>query len=88
MEPTRGVDVGARADIYNVIEELRNEGMGIVLVSTDMEEVLGLSDRTLVFARGKIAREFSRDEATQETLLGAASSGDARTGAVNPEAAQ
>ncbi len=78
MEPTRGVDVGARADIYKVIENLRIQGMGIVLVSTDLEEMLGLSDRTLVFARGKIVREFSRDEATQENLLGAASSGDAQ----------
>lgn len=72
-EPTRGVDVGARADIYAVIEELRAEGLGIVLVSSDMEEILGLSDRTLIFARGRIVAEFQRSEAGQEALLAAAS---------------
>jgi ABC-type sugar transport system ATPase subunit len=72
-EPTRGVDVGARADIYAVIEELREQGLALVLVSSDMEELLGLSDRTIVFARGRIVREVSREEASQEVLLSAAS---------------
>lgn len=71
-EPTRGVDVGARADIYGVLEELRAEGLALVMVSTDMEEMLALSDRILVFVRGRIVREFSRDEATQELLLATA----------------
>lgn len=71
-EPTRGVDVGARADIYNVLEELRERGLALVMVSTDMEEVLALSDRVLVFARGRIVREFGREEATQELLLASA----------------
>ena len=71
-EPTRGVDVGARADIYGVLEELRERGLALVMVSTDMEEVLALSDRVLVFARGRIAREFGRAEATQELLLASA----------------
>ena len=71
-EPTRGVDVGARADIYGVLEELRERGLALVMVSTDMEEVLALSDRILVFARGRIAREFGRAEATQELLLASA----------------
>ncbi len=71
-EPTRGVDVGARADIYGVLEELREQGLSLVMVSTDMEEVLALSDRVLVFARGRIAREFGREEATQELLLASA----------------
>ena len=72
-EPTRGVDVGARADIYTVIEELREQGLALVLVSSDMEELLGLSDRTLVFARGRIIKELTRREAGQEALLAAAS---------------
>lgn len=75
-EPTRGVDVGARADIYAVLEELRAQGLAIVLVSTDMEEVLALSDRILVFARGRIVREFTRAEANQEALLSAAAGED------------
>jgi ribose transport system ATP-binding protein len=72
-EPTRGVDVGARADIYTVIEELREQGLGLVLVSSDMEELLGLSDRTLVFSRGRIVEELDRAAASQEALLAAAS---------------
>ncbi len=75
-EPTRGVDVGARADIYGVLEELRGQGLALVLVSTDMEEVLALSDRVLVFVRGRIAREFNRESATQEALLAAAAGED------------
>ncbi len=71
-EPTRGVDVGARADIYGVLEELREQGLALVMVSTDMEEVLALSDRILVLVRGRIVREFGREEATQELLLASA----------------
>lgn len=71
-EPTRGVDVGARADIYNVLEELREQGLALVLVSTDMEEVLALSDRVLVFVRGRIVQELDRTTANQEILLAAA----------------
>jgi ribose transport system ATP-binding protein len=71
-EPTRGVDVGARADIYAVLEELREQGLALALVSSDMEEVLALSDRTLVFVRGRIVAEFDRARASQEALLGAA----------------
>jgi ribose transport system ATP-binding protein len=77
-EPTRGVDVGARADIYAVIEELREQGLALVLVSSDMEELLGLSDRTLVFARGRILQELDRSKASQEALL-AAASGEVKT---------
>jgi ribose transport system ATP-binding protein len=76
-EPTRGVDVGARADIYQVLEELREQGLALVMVSTDMEEVLALSDRILVFERGRVVREFNREEATQELLL-ATAAGDNR----------
>ncbi len=75
-EPTRGVDVGARADIYGVLEELRERGLALVMVSTDMEEVLALSDRVLVFARGRIVREVGRAQATQELLLASAAGED------------
>jgi ABC-type sugar transport system ATPase subunit len=75
-EPTRGVDVGARADIYQVLEELREQGLALVLVSTDLEEVLALSDRILVFERGRVVREFGRQEATQELLLSTAAGED------------
>ena len=75
-EPTRGVDVGAREDIYEVLEELRAQGLAIVLVSTDMEEVLRLSDRILTFVRGAMVREFARSDVNQEALLSAAAGED------------
>ena len=64
--------MSVRADIYGVLEELREQGLALVMVSTDMEEVLALSDRVLVFVRGRIVREFGREEATQELLLASA----------------
>lgn len=73
-EPTKGVDVGARSEIYQHIVRLCSDGLGVVLVSSDIEELIGLSHRILVLSGGRIVREFTRDEATVEavfsTLLG------------------
>lgn len=71
-EPTRGVDVGAKKEIYQLINHFKLQGLSIILVSSDMPEVLGMSDRILVMHEGQIRAEFSRDEATQEKLLAAA----------------
>ncbi|MDB1145162.1 MAG: ribose ABC transporter ATP-binding protein RbsA [Alcaligenaceae bacterium] len=71
-EPTRGVDVGAKKEIYNLINQFKQEGLSIILVSSEMPEVLGMSDRILVMHNGQICGEFSREEATQEKLLEAA----------------
>lgn len=71
-EPTRGVDVGAKKEIYQLINQCKAEGLSIVLVSSDMPEVLGMSDRILVMKDGCLTAEFSRTEATQEKLLAAA----------------
>lgn len=71
-EPTRGVDVGARKEIYQLMNQLKREGMAIIVVSSDMPEVLGMSDRILTMYNGSISGEFSRAEATQEKLLTAA----------------
>ena len=71
-EPTRGVDVGARADIYAVLEELRGRGFAVLLASSDLEEIEATANRTLVFARGRVVAEIGRADATQETLLAAA----------------
>lgn len=71
-EPTRGVDVGAKKEIYQLINKFKQDGLSIILVSSEMPEVLGMSDRILVMHEGKISAEFSRDEATQEKLLAAA----------------
>jgi ABC-type sugar transport system ATPase subunit len=71
-EPTRGVDVGARSDIYTVIDQLRQDGLAVIVCSSDLEEILEVSDRVLVFARGQIVSEFARSSATEENLLAAA----------------
>lgn len=67
--PTRGVDVGARAEIYRTLEDLAEAGVGILMVSLEMSEVLCVSDRIYVMQEGKISAEYSREEATQEKLL-------------------
>lgn len=71
-EPTRGIDVGAKQEIYAEINKLAKEGLAIVMVSSELPEVLGLSDRVLVLNEGKLTGEFSRDEATPEKVMIAA----------------
>lgn len=71
-EPTRGVDVGAKKEIYQLINKFKAEGMSIILVSSEMPEVLGMSDRILVMHEGKISGEFKATDANQETLLACA----------------
>ena len=68
-EPTRGVDVGAKAEIYKLIRNLAATGMAVVVISSDLPEVLLLSDRILVMRSGSIAGELKRGEATQEKIL-------------------
>jgi len=68
-EPTRGIDVGARAEIYRIVQELARSGVAVLLVSSDLPEVLGLSDRVLVMREGRIRRELSRREANEEEVL-------------------
>jgi ABC-type sugar transport system ATPase subunit len=57
-EPTHGIDVGAKADIYQLLRELSEEGKGIVMISSELPEVLHVCDRILVFRDGKVVREF------------------------------
>jgi L-arabinose transport system ATP-binding protein len=68
-EPTRGIDVGAKAEIYRLIDELANEGLGIMFISSELPEILGLSDRIYVMQNGRITGELSRAEATEEAVL-------------------
>jgi L-arabinose transport system ATP-binding protein len=68
-EPTRGIDVGARAEIYRIVQELAKSGVAVLLVSSDLPEVLGLSDRVLVMREGRIAQELARREASEERVL-------------------
>ncbi|MBI2421202.1 MAG: sugar ABC transporter ATP-binding protein [Candidatus Hydrogenedentes bacterium] len=71
-EPTRGVDVGAKQEIYGLIRQWTAQGKAVLLVTTEMSELLSLSDRILVMHRGQITAEFARHEATQEKVLAAA----------------
>jgi len=71
-EPTRGIDVGAKQEIYLQINRLAAEGMAIVLVSSELPEVLGLADRVVVLHEGRITGEFRRDEATAEAVMACA----------------
>lgn len=71
-EPTRGVDVGAKGEIYKFIEDLVAGGVAIILISSEMEEVLRLSDRIIVMRRGRIAAHFERSEANESTIMHAA----------------
>ncbi|MQA77180.1 MAG: ATP-binding cassette domain-containing protein [Streptosporangiales bacterium] len=68
-EPTRGVDVGAKAEIYQLVFRLARDGLAVVVVSSELPEVLGLADRILVLAGGRITGELSRDDATEERVL-------------------
>jgi ABC-type sugar transport system ATPase subunit len=73
-EPTRGVDVGAKAEIYRIINELSQAGVAIVLVSSEIPEVMALSDRVVVMSRGVMKRELVHEEITKELLLSYAAS--------------
>lgn len=71
-EPTRGVDVATKVEIYHIINELARNGMGILLISSELPEILGMSDRALVMREGRIVGEFSRAQANEERLLASA----------------
>jgi L-arabinose transport system ATP-binding protein len=68
-EPTRGIDVGAKAEIYRLIDELANEGLAIMFISSELPEILGLSDRIYVMQNGRITGELSKADATEEAVL-------------------
>lgn len=74
-EPTRGIDVGAKRDIYELMNELTANGVSIIMVSSELPEVIGMSDRILVIHEGKIAGELMHDEATQEKIMSYATGG-------------
>ena len=67
-EPTRGIDVGAKAEIHRLMGELAAQGLAILMISSELPEVLGMSDRVLVMREGRIVAEFSREQATQESI--------------------
>ena len=67
-EPTRGIDVGAKAEIHRLMSELAGEGLAILMISSELPEVLGMSDRILVMRGGRIVAEFDRAEATPDAV--------------------
>jgi ABC-type sugar transport system ATPase subunit len=71
-EPTKGVDVGAKSEIYRLLRELAGSGIGIIMISSELQEILGLSDRIKVMREGRFVAEFGRDTATEEKVILAA----------------
>jgi ribose transport system ATP-binding protein len=68
-EPTRGIDVGAKAEVHLLLSRLARQGVGILMISSELPEILGMSDRILVMREGRIAGELSRAEANQEAIM-------------------
>src|SRR5579872_6959203 len=75
-EPTRGIDVGAKAEIYTIMRQLADEGIGVLFISSELPEILGLSDRILVMRRGRVAAEFDAVQATEESIMRVAVGGE------------
>lgn len=71
-EPTRGIDAAARGDVYNIIHQLRNQGVAVMLISSDMEEIVELSDRAVTVFQGRINGEFAKKDINQDNLMAAA----------------
>ncbi|HOZ72339.1 MAG TPA: ABC transporter ATP-binding protein, partial [Spirochaetales bacterium] len=67
--PTRGIDVGAKYEIYTIINKLADEGKSVIFISSELPEILGVSDRVYVMNEGRMVGEFDRGEATQEGIM-------------------
>jgi len=68
-EPTRGIDVGAKVSVYKLLGQMAKEGAGIILISSELLEILGLSDRVLVMSKGELVAAFTREEANPDTIM-------------------
>jgi ribose transport system ATP-binding protein/rhamnose transport system ATP-binding protein/inositol transport system ATP-binding protein len=68
-EPTRGVDVGAKAEIYRLIRRLADEGVGILMISSELQEIVGMCDRILVMRQGELTGELSREQVSEEAIM-------------------
>jgi rhamnose transport system ATP-binding protein len=78
-EPTRGIDVGTKSEVHRRMSQLAGEGLAIIMVSSELPEVLGMADRVLVMHEGRITANFDRSEATPETVMFAATHSDYST---------
>ena len=68
-EPTRGIDVGAKSEVYSILRDIAKEGIGILMVSSELPELLALCDRILVMHEGRLTGEISREEASEELIM-------------------
>ncbi len=74
-EPTRGIDVGAKSEIFEIMNRLAEQKFGVIFVSSELKEILAMSDRILVMSKGRITGEFSHQDATEEKLVAASAIG-------------
>ena len=75
-EPTQGIDVGAKSEIYQIMREMVDQGKGVIMVTSDMAELLATCDRIIVFSNGQITETFMNEDATEEKILYAAVAAD------------
>jgi rhamnose transport system ATP-binding protein len=85
-EPTRGIDIGAKVEVHRIVSELAASGLGIILISSDLPEVLAMSDRILVLHEGAVTAEISRVDATEEAVMTAATAQGSRVASTRVEA--
>lgn len=78
-EPSRGIDIGAKGEVFQEMRKLAADGLGILFVTSDLEEVMSLSDRILVMSKGRVIKEFSQKEATEEQIIAASAVGHTTT---------
>jgi rhamnose transport system ATP-binding protein len=83
-EPTKGIDIGSKAAVHEIMGELASEGMAILLVSSELPEIMGLADEILAMHEGRVVRRFERGEASAEMIVSAAI---ANAGALSPVSA-
>ncbi|NLC32218.1 MAG: sugar ABC transporter ATP-binding protein [Clostridiales bacterium] len=82
-EPTRGIDVAAKVEIYNLMNNLKGQGIGVICVSSELQEILGICDRIIVMCDGRITGEMPREQATQEKIMALATQFEKKIGAVS-----
>ena len=85
-EPTRGIDVGSKSEIHKLLRELASHGLAVIVISSEMPEVLHVSDRIVAMYSGQVMRTFGKDEVTEDTLIQAIS-GIEQTDEASPEPA-
>ena len=83
-EPSRGIDIGAKAEVFRTMRQLAAEGLGIIFVTSDLEEVMSLSDRIIVMSDGRITGEFDRGTATETAVIAASAVGHAPAAILEP----